>query len=254
MEEKLTVLIAEDDPIQRDKLLLYADKMNLDIIGTVSSGTRLINEYLEHRPDLVLLDIGLEKLDGISAFKAITEQGFRPQMIFVTGSSNPYHLLMGYELDSVDYITKPVNFERFERAISKAKKNILSEKLMATLNDKKINMITVKYKKRTITLNEDQIVCAEKVSIIKQIRIYTVDGRIIETTTPLSKILEQCTEYVFCPHRSYLVNYKYITSVVPDDFIAGNYIINLLHCDLKVQLYRNNYDRYLACKNLVLND
>ncbi|MFD2614743.1 LytR/AlgR family response regulator transcription factor [Paenibacillus gansuensis] len=245
MEEGLSIIIAEDNEHQRARLHLYAQKSGLTILESVSSGTRLIEECLKHRPDLVLLDIGLERMDGISAYKNLLDLGIHLHIIFITGSSNPTHLLMGYELDSIDYLTKPLNYSRFEVAINKAKKKIQYEKYVINIELQSVNMVTVKSKRRNFTVSEDQIICAEKEGDSKVIRLYTVNSGVVETTTPLNKIADQCSTNIFSPHRSFLVNLKYIEKVVPDNIITGNHIIKMKHVDMNIILTKANYEEYM---------
>jgi len=248
MERKYAVVIAEDDLVQREKLKLFAEKMELKVLDMVSSGSRLVEACEMYCPDIVFVDIGLEKLDGISAYRSILEKGMTPKLIFFTGSSSPEHLLLSYELNSVDYVAKPVTFQRFEIAVNKAIQRILGEEILSAGVLEDVNMITVTHKWRDHTFNENLIIFAEKMSKIKLVRIHLTDGHVIETSTPLKKILEQTTRYIFCPHRSFLVNLKYVVSVRPDPVIHGNFLISMSHTDAEAMLARTNYDDFLRLR------
>lgn len=248
MERKYAVVIAEDDLIPRNKLKHFAEKVGLTVLDMVSSGSRLIEACELYRPDIVLLDIGLEKLDGISAYRSLLDKGISPKMIFVTGSSNPEHLLLSYELNSVDYLAKPVTFPRFEIAVNKAIQRIKADELLNAAVSEQVNMITVTHKWRDLTFSENLIIYAEKLSKVKHVNIYLSDGRVIETSTPLKKMLEQTSRYIFSPHRSFLVNLKYVASVRPDPVIYGNYLIAMNHTNAEVMLARTNYDEFLSLR------
>jgi DNA-binding LytR/AlgR family response regulator len=248
-----SVIVAEDQIPQRDIILSLCEKHGLHVAAATSSGKRLVSEALTHKPDIILLDIGLEKMDGISAYKAILQSGLSPQMIFVTASLNVEHLLIGInELGSVAYLTKPVMEDQFNRAIAKAIRNIQNEQLVQSVNIKPIRWINVKNHKRDISINEDSIVYVEKVEK-RLIKIYLSDKRCIESTSNMNEIFEQATEHIFSPHRSYLVNVNYITSVTPDHFIFGNYKITLSHSPTVIPLTKRQYCHYVKAKEKQLH-
>jgi DNA-binding LytR/AlgR family response regulator len=243
-----SVIVAEDQIPQRDIILSLCEKHGLHVVATTSSGKRLVSEALNHKPDIILLDIGLEKMDGISAYKAILQNGLFPQMIFVTASLNVEHLLIGInELGSVAYLTKPVMEDQFNRAIEKAIRNIRNQQLVQSVNIKPIRWINVKNHKRDISINEDSIVYVEKAEK-RLVRIYMSDHRCIESTSNMNEILEQASEYIFSPHRSFLVNVNYITSVTPDHFIFGNYKISLSKWPADIPLTKRQYCYYIKAK------
>lgn len=240
------IVIAEDGYAQRSKLKMFVEKMGHTVVDMVSSGSRLIESCVMHRPDIVLLDIGLEKMDGISAYRVLRERGTSSKIIFVTGSSSSAHLLLSYELDSVDYIVKPVTYQRLEKAIQKAIVQLKADNMLSTLQDENMNMITVTSRRRDISVNEKKILFAEKINDMKVIKIYLKDGEVVETRTPLKKILDQTSRIIFCPHRSFLVNMIYVDEVRPDPVTQGNYLITMRNSTTRILLSRNNYDEFLV--------
>lgn len=120
MEHPYTVLIAEDHDIQRKMLVDFCTRANWSVVASVSSSLQVISEYLEHRPNLIILDINLSKSDGIAAMKKLKELGHEPFVIFVTGSLDPDHLKAGFALNTVDFITKPYRITDIEKALVKA--------------------------------------------------------------------------------------------------------------------------------------
>jgi DNA-binding LytR/AlgR family response regulator len=245
--QKYKVIIAEDDMQQMELLKKYILDLDLILVSSVSSGVRLIEETKYHQPDIVLLDIGLKKLDGISAFKAILEAGLHPQMIFVTGSLNPEHLLAGFEFDSVDYITKPVRLERLTKAISKAKDQIQAKKLLESNAGDSVKWISLKQNYRDMTIAEDQLVFVEKDKLARnKYNVHLVDGSVIPTSSQLKEIKEMCSESVVFSHRSYLVNLSHVNAIQPDGLFAKNFLISLKHTSSKVPLTKKNYDESVS--------
>lgn len=241
-EQRYKVVIAEDDIHQLSLLKNYASEMDLDIVSTVSSGVRLVEEVKVYKPDILLLDIGLKKKDGITAYKEILNAGLRPVLIFVTGSLDPSHLLAGFDLQSIDYLTKPIQKHRFERAIQKAKESIYAKKLLDAAVDHDIHFIRLRQNYREITVAENQIVFVEKDKLFRnRYNVHLRDRSVVETSTHLKEIKEMCKGNLVYTHRSYLVNVLYIISIQPDDLFPRNYTISLEHTDEKVPLTKKNY-------------
>lgn len=241
-QQRYKVLIAEDDIHQVSLLRKYLEEMDLFVVSCVSSGIRLIEETKLHKPDIILLDIGLKKMDGITAFKEVLQSGIHPQIIFVTGSISPKHLLAGFEFESVDYITKPVNENRFKRAINKAKELIYAKKLIDAEVAEAINWVVLKQNYRDVTVAENQIIFVEK---DKQYRnryiVHLKDGTTVETSTHLKEIKEMCSPNLVYSHRSYLINILYITAIQPDGMFTKNYNVSLDYTSEKVPLTKKNY-------------
>ncbi len=116
MEKHYKVLIVDDEEPARDLLLSYAKKMTeLEVVGTAGNALdakRIINKG---EVDILLTDIQMDDLTGIDLVKTLKHQ---PVTIFTTAYSE--YALEGYELDVIDYLVKPISFQRFCRAIDKA--------------------------------------------------------------------------------------------------------------------------------------
>src|SRR5690606_31663471 len=112
---KITCLIADDEPLARNLLKEYARKVPyFDIKGTCANEMEAM-EILRREPvDLLLLDIQMPDITGTAFVNTLQR---KPLVIFTTAYSE--YALEGYELDVVDYLLKPITFERFLRAIDK---------------------------------------------------------------------------------------------------------------------------------------
>ncbi|WP_433709016.1 LytR/AlgR family response regulator transcription factor [Paenibacillus illinoisensis] len=241
-QQRYKVLIAEDDLRQMSLLKKYLEEMDLIIVSCVSSGIRLIEETKFHKPDIVLLDIGLKKMDGITAFKEVLHTGIQPQIIFVTGSIRPEHLLAGFEFESVDYITKPVNENRFKKAVNRAKERIYAKKLIDAEVAEAINWVVLKQNYRDVTIAENQIIFVEKDKHHRnKYIVHLKDGTVVETSTQLKEIKEMCSPNLVYSHRSYLINILYITAIQPDGMFPKNYNVSLDYTSEKVPLTKKNY-------------
>jgi DNA-binding LytR/AlgR family response regulator len=118
----LRVLIADDEPIAREILRDHVESIaGLELAGEASTGAEAISRIFDLRPDLVLLDLQMPELDGLSVVRSLS--GDRtPLIIFVTAYEN--HALAAFEVGAIDYLLKPVRKERLEKAIEKARRQL----------------------------------------------------------------------------------------------------------------------------------
>jgi DNA-binding LytR/AlgR family response regulator len=122
----MRVLIADDEPIARQVLREHVESIpGLVLAGEASTGAEALQRILELKPDLVLLDLQMPELDGLSAVRSLRGES-KPLIIFVTAHER--HALEAFEVGAVDYLLKPIRRERLERAVEKARRQALPAK------------------------------------------------------------------------------------------------------------------------------
>lgn len=113
---KLNCLIVDDEPVARKGLEEYVREIDfLQHIASCENALKAENFLNEGNIDLLLLDIHMPKLSGIDFLKSLKQP---PMVIFTTAYSD--YALEGYALDIIDYLVKPIPFERFLKAARKA--------------------------------------------------------------------------------------------------------------------------------------
>ncbi len=118
----MRVLIADDEPIAREILREHIDAIaGIEFAGEASTGAEAISRIFDLRPDVVLLDLQMPELDGLSVVRSLSG-GRSPLVIFVTAYEN--HALAAFEVGAIDYLLKPVRRERLEQALEKAKRQL----------------------------------------------------------------------------------------------------------------------------------
>ena len=129
---KLNCVIVEDEPLARNLLTEYVRKVpSLNLIEACSSPIMAL-EVLRNNPiDVLFLDVQMPELTGISLLKVLQK---RPLVILTTAYSE--YALQGYELDVVDYLLKPITFERFLKAVDKVTLRLESKKSPAIAAEK----------------------------------------------------------------------------------------------------------------------
>ncbi len=108
-------LIVDDEPLALDVLEAYIERIDdLELVKRLDNAVEAFNFLNRETIDLLFLDIQMPKLTGIELLKNISHP---PQVIFTTAYRD--YALQGYELDVVDYLLKPISFDRFLRAVNK---------------------------------------------------------------------------------------------------------------------------------------
>lgn len=119
-DEPIRVLIADDEPLAAERLqLLLARADGAQLVGSASDGESAINLTAALHPDVLLLDIAMPGLDGIAVARALTEQRPSPAVVFVTAFD--HFAVAAFEVEAVDYLMKPVEPKRLQRALERAR-------------------------------------------------------------------------------------------------------------------------------------
>ena len=117
---ELKVLIADDEPLAAERLqLLLARCDGIDLVGSASDGDSAVRMTEALKPDLVLLDIAMPGLDGIEVARALASQAPSPAVVFVTAFDQ--FAVAAFEVAAVDYLMKPVDPARLQRALERAR-------------------------------------------------------------------------------------------------------------------------------------
>src|SRR6266567_7768446 len=109
-------LIVDDEPPAREVIKRYIEQMELLELTAECANAIQANTILQQQPiDLIFLDIRMPQLNGTDFLKTLKHP---PKIIFTTAYAE--YAVEGYELDVVDYLMKPIRFDRFLKAVNKA--------------------------------------------------------------------------------------------------------------------------------------
>ncbi|MEC3878625.1 LytR/AlgR family response regulator transcription factor [Parapedobacter sp. 10938] len=194
-------IIIEDDGLAREALAAHIDRIPfLKLVGAYESPLAL--KGASDRIDLVFSDIHMPELDGISYLKSLINP---PLFIFVTGNAN--YGAESYDLDVLDFVVKPFDFERIMKAANKAKA-VLDLKHGAT---KSPDYLIVKDRSKYIIVpyNEICFIQAQKdyVTIETTEGTYTLWGMLGDVGKELP------TDCFLRVHKSYIVNVEFVKSI-----------------------------------------
>ncbi len=130
---RMRTVIVDDEPLAVERLkILCAAEPAIEVIATASDGAAALSIAQELSPDLMFLDIGMPKLDGIGAARALSLLPKKPAVIFVTAYDN--FAVEAYDLDILDYVLKPVSTARLSRAIQRAAAHAVPASTMPASN------------------------------------------------------------------------------------------------------------------------
>ncbi len=219
-------LIVDDEPLARQLIQTHIDNLpELNVIKQCNSAIDA-KQYLETNTiDIIFLDIQMPNLSGIDFLKTIQNP---PKTIFTTAYSE--FALEGYELNIIDYLLKPITFERFYKAILKTIEILkLEEKGDKSTTELANQNIIIKSKHKLVKIHISDILYVE--SMHKYVKIFTSENKYttLFSITAIEKELPQ-NQFYRC-HRSFIINLNKVK------LIDGN---KALIQDYKVPIGKNN--------------
>lgn len=226
-------LIVDDETLARILIRTHLLQIpELEVVHECSSALEADKYLKTHKVDLVFLDIQMQHLSGIDFLKSLQNP---PKVIFTTAYSE--FALDGYELNIVDYLLKPITFERFYKAATRALEllnleNDTKDATEATFVDKSI---VIKSSHQHIKILLTDILYIE--GLHKYVKIVT-EKKNCTTLIALSTMEEELSNQTFyrC-HRSFIVNLNKV------ELIDGNLAIIGTH---KVPISKLNKQEFLA--------
>lgn len=124
--KRIRALIVDDEPLARRRLRRRLNQhADVDIIGDCANGREAIAAIREQAPDLVFLDVQMPEMDGFAVMAALEADGM-PLVIFVTAYDQ--YALRAFEVYALDYLLKPFDRQRFDKALQRAKNRLQTDK------------------------------------------------------------------------------------------------------------------------------
>ena len=163
------------------------------------------NEVLQNEKiDLVFLDIQMPQMTGIEWIKSLTNP---PKVIFTTAYAE--YAVKGFDLNAIDYLLKPIAFDRFLKAVNKVKDSLQGDISTATTAD---DFFFVKADKKLMKVHFTEILYVE--GLKDYVIIKKDQGRVIALQTMKSLEVKLPSDIFMRVHRSYIVNIQQIKAVV----------------------------------------
>ena len=236
------VLIVDDEPLARAiiKSFLQAHP-DLELVGECGDGFEGVKAIQQHQPDLIFLDIQMPKINGFEMLELVDQP---PAVIFTTAFDE--YAIKAFEAHAIDYLLKPFDQQRFDKAIAKWQEqktkdagNITQELLeTASQSPAQNQRIVIKdgSKIKIIPVHDVQYLEAAD----DYVKVHTKDGYFLKNKTMnhFENVLD-ANQFVRS-HRSYIVNVQQITRIDPyekDGHVA------VLRSGVKVPVSRSGYGK-----------
>jgi len=215
-QKNISCLIVDDEAIARDIITTHLSKIaNITVIASCSNALEAFNAINNHKIDLVFLDINMPEISGISFAKSINKD---IKIIFTTAYRD--YAVEGFELQAVDYLLKPISFERLLKAVntyfevySESKNNTVQK----TVNN---DFMFVRSDRRMLKVDFKDIVYIESYS--DYIKIHLANETIVTRET-ISAIEVKLPKNTFIRiHRSFIVALHKISSFTNEQIVIQN--------------------------------
>ena len=209
--KQLKCLVVDDEELARILLKTYIQKTdNLALIGTTENPLEALKLLDNQEVDLLFLDVQMPELSGIEMAKLINP---KTRIIFTTAYSE--YAMTGFDLNVLDYLLKPITFERFQQAIEKAKD------YFQISNQEETIIIKSGYNLHKIRLDEILFIEGSSEYVIFQ----TLSKRIMSYQTLKSLELSLPNQQFMRVHRSYIVNKIKVNTLKNRELLIENFKI-----------------------------
>lgn len=201
----LRCVIIDDEPLPIELLSAYAARIpELTVLAKFNDPVTAADFIRNHVVDLIFLDIQMPHLNGIDLLKSLP---VKPMAIFTTAF--PEFAVDGFELNAVDYLLKPFDFERFRKAVEKATEfNAYNQQPKGMLKEA---FIFVKSEYKAVKINLSDILYIEGMD--SYVKIYA-GGKPVLSLMSMKAMLEMLpTEGFLRVHRSFIIPISKVNSI-----------------------------------------
>ena len=206
MKNNLKCVVVDDEPMAREILISYINKTpNLNLIETFKNASDALVFMQDNIADVYFLDINMPEISGLTLAKIINKKS---KIIFTTAYRD--YAVDGFKLEAVDYLLKPIAYDRFLEAIKKVDSTDKVE-IASTF-------MFVRSERKMVRVDFEDIFYVESLS--DYVKIITADNTIITRET-ITNLEEKLNKNFIRIHRSYVVPLNKITSYT-NEFIEIN--------------------------------
>lgn len=254
-QKKIRVVIVDDEPLARRNIrLLLKDDRDVEIVGEAGSGREALSLIRKHSPDLVFLDIQMPEMDGFGVLENF-EATHLPVIVFVTAFDQ--YAIKAFEFHALDYLLKPFDDARFEKALRQAKIQVeqreikdLSQRLVALLEGREggpsetarrpeyLSRILIKSAGRVFFLKTDEIDYVQAEDYYVKLQVGRKGHLLRETMNEMELKLDP--RKFLRIHRSTIVNIERIRELQPH--FNGEYIV-VLKDETELKLSRSRREQ-----------
>lgn len=216
---KLKYLVVDDESLARKLIISHASKIEgLELKGECKDAIEASNFLRNHQVDLIFLDIQMPEIDGLQFIRTLNKP---PAIIFTTAFRE--FAPEAFDLDVVDYLLKPISFDRLLKSVNKFFERRANSIPKITADDADKGFIYVKANRKMYKVPVADIMYIE--SLDEYVKVHT-PGKILVSRETISTFEEKLPKNSFVRiHRSFIVSSKLITSVSSDGVEIGGKLL-----------------------------
>ena len=240
---KIRAFVVDDEPLARSNItvLLRLDP-EIEIVGECGSGKEALANIRQRKPDLVFLDVQMPECDGFDVVEKLGKD-LPPAVVFVTAYDQ--YALKAFEAGALDYLLKPFDNARFERALGRAKERITQ----TNRSPRKLDHFVIKAAGQVTFVRTSEIDWIEAADYYVCLHVKSKSHLLRRRMSDLEQELDRA---VFCRiHRSSIVNLNRIRSLEVSE--EGEYEV-LLDTGSRLRLsrrYRKQLQSRLGIRNAI---
>lgn len=213
----LNCIIIDDEPLARKGLNEYIGDIDfLRVVGEYDTPLKVAEQLSSGQVQLLFLDIQMPKLTGIDFLKSLQQ----PPPVIIT-TAYPQYALEGFELNVLDYLVKPISFNRFVKAAMKARDYYAERRPAAPT--KQDDYIFIKADNKLVKILYADILFVE--ALQNYVTIYTKDRKYITYLTFRSMEENLPAEQFLKVHKSFIVHLPKIDGIEGNDLLIGEHMI-----------------------------
>jgi DNA-binding LytR/AlgR family response regulator len=201
----MTAIALDDEPIALEIIQAFAQKTNELDLQKCFTKVRDAKKYLSRYPiDIIFLDVNMPEVNGFEFYESIAQE---TKVIFTTAYSE--FATKGFEVKAIDYLLKPYSFERFEKAINKAKEIIKAQQLS---DSNASAFLSIRADYQLLKIEHNQILLVE--SLADYLKIKLKGNKSITIRMTMKALMEKLPNNEFIRvHRSYIIPISRIQSI-----------------------------------------
>ncbi len=203
----INTIIVDDEPLALEILEAHIGNIpELNLVAKCSNAMEANQALRDHDVDLMFLDIQMPQLTGVEFLRSLSNP---PLAIFTTAYAE--YAVEGFNLEALDYLLKPISFERFLKASNKAIDKFKSERTVTVSTDSEDDFFFVKSDKKMMKVYYRDILYIE--GLKDYVIIRTETGRVITLQTMKSLVVKLPSDIFQRIHRSYILNLNKLKAI-----------------------------------------
>lgn len=207
----ITCIIVDDEPRAHTILEKYIERIpELQLLGKYLDGPSALIAVQLTAPDLILLDITMPEMDGFLMLQSLAK---RPFVIFTTAHGE--FALESYEYNAIDYLKKPISFDRFAKAILKLQSLVKHQPIAHTLTDH----IDLRVNNKLLSIPFTDILYFQ--SLGNYVKVFTGEKFLLAQVTT-KEIEDNIPKELFLRiHKSFIINKQFISQIKDEEVLVG---------------------------------